>query len=415
MFNYSPYANAAEFWKARGKQWSKRMDAFAGPNGDLKKATQEIVGGAATPDEKLRKIYAAVMGLENTAYTREHEARENKAEGGKVNNAADVLTHKRGSATQLTLLFIGMARAAGFEAYAMYVPDRSENLFLPGWWSFRQFDDIIAIVTMDGKDRFFDPGSRYCEFGHLEWQHTFVEGLRQVSGGTEIGQTPGDGYAANKRTRVANLTMDEEGQVTGKIDLTFTGSAALRWRHLALSGDEESLQHALRTHLEEMLPKSLEVKVGEIKNLDDSSKPLAVSYEVKGTLGAPTGKRLVMPVDLFTAGSSATFPQEKRELPVYFQYAETVQDALRINFPKGFAVEATPTEGKFSIPQKAVYDITTTSTPTSYTTRRQFAFGDYLVPPSDYGTLRGFYSQFEAKDQDSVVLKVVAAEASGSN
>jgi hypothetical protein len=414
LFSFTPYDNATEYWKAKGKQWSKGADAFAGPNGDLRRATETVIGGATTPEEKLRKIYATVMGLENTAYTREHEARENKAEGGKVNNAADVLTHKRGSATDLTLLFVGMARAAGFEAYAMLVADRTDHVFAPGWLQIRQLDDTIAVVKVDGKDRFFDPGSRYCEFGHLAWQHTFVGGLRQTAGGTELGQTPGDGYTANKRTRVANLTMDEQGQVTGKIDLTFTGSAALHWRHRALSGDDESLRHALRTSLEGMLPKSLEVKVTDIKNLDDYEKPLAVSYEVKGSMGTPTGKRLVMPVDLFTAGATATFPQEKRELAVYFEYAEMVQDALRVNFPKGFAVEATPAEGKFTMPQKAAYDITTTSTPTSFTTRRQFVLGDFLIPSSDYSTLRGFYSQFEAKDQESVVLKVAPAAVASS-
>ena len=414
LFNFTPYQNAAEFWKVKGKQWSKRMDSFAGPNGDLRSATQTVIAGATTDDEKLHKIYATVMGLENTEYTREHEARENKAEGGKVSNAADVLAHKRGSAADLTLLFIGMARAAGFEAYAMDVPSRSQNLFMPGWMSFRQFDDIVAIVKVGGKEVFFDPGSRYCEFGHLEWQHTFVGGLRQVAGGTEIGQTPGDGYVANKRTRVANLTMDEQGHVTGKIDLTFTGSAALRWRHRSLTGDDESLRHALRTSLEGMLPKSLEVKVTEIKNLDDYEKPLAVSYEVKGSMGTPTGKRLVMPVDLFTAGSTATFPQEKREVAVYFDYAETVLDALRVNFPKGFSVEAMPTEGKFSIPQRAAYTISTTATPTSFTTRRLFALGDFLIPSADYGTLRGCYSQFESKDQESVVLKLTPAVAGGT-
>ena len=59
-----------------------------GPNGDLKKATQDVIAGATTPDEKLHKIYAAVMALENTNYTRVRDAREEKAEGGgKVDNA----------------------------------------------------------------------------------------------------------------------------------------------------------------------------------------------------------------------------------------------------------------------------------------------------------------------------------------
>jgi hypothetical protein len=58
--------------------------------------------------------------------------------------------------------------------------------------------------------------------------------------------------------------------------------------------------------------------------------------------------------------------------------------------------------------------MTTTSTPTSFTTRRKFVIGDFLFMPVDYGTLRGFYSQFEAKDQESVVLKT-APVAVGEN
>ena len=66
-----------------------------------------------------------------------------------------------------------------------------------------------------------------------------------------------------------------------------------------------------RSMLQALVPKSLEVKVAEIKNLDDYEQPLNVSFDVTGTLGTPTGKRLVMPVDLFTAGETATFPQEE--------------------------------------------------------------------------------------------------------
>jgi hypothetical protein len=89
-----------------------------------------------------------------------------------------------------------------------------------------------------------------------------------------------------------------------------------------------------------------------------------------------------------------------------------VQDALRVNFTTGYEVEATPAEGKFSIPKRALYDITTTSGPTNFTTRRTLVIGDFLYVMTDYTGLRGFYSQFEAKDQESVVLKTVEAPSS---
>ncbi len=416
LFNMQASHSFEEYWKDQGKEWSKRVDSFSNPNGDLTKATAAITAGANTQDEKLRKIYAAVMALENTSYTRAHEQTENKAAGvGKLNHVSDLLKLNRGNSTQIAELFVGMARAAGMKAYLMLVPDRSEELFTEAWLSFQQFDASIAIVNVDGKEMFFDPGSRYCPYGQLAWEHTMVKGLRQVDGGTVFGETTGDSFTANKTIRVANLKMSEDGEVTGNIDLSFTGSAALDWRHRALRGDNESLKEALRTSLEEMLPKTLEVKVSAIKDLDAYENPLKISYDVRGHLGTPTGKRLVLPVDLFEANSKAAFPHEKRELAVYFRYPQIKQDALRITFPKGFAVEAVPDTGKYTIPTRQSYVLTVESTPTSFTTRRNYAVGDVLVTVPEYPELRKFYTQLESKDQESVVLKVAPTQTASAS
>jgi hypothetical protein len=417
LFAFTPFHSAAEYWKEEGKEWSKRSDSFANPNGELKAATQTVIAGATSDDEKLKKIYAAVMALENTRFTRSHEQREEKAEaGGKVKTAADVLTHKRGSPTQLTELFVGMARAAGMKAYLMEVPDRSEELFTPQWQSFDQFDEVIAIVNVGGKEVFFDPGWRYTPYGHLAWEHTFVRGLRQTDSGTDFGGTDGDDYKYNRTDRVANLDMNDKGEVTGTIKLTFTGSPAVSWRHSALSGDVESLNHELVKWLGERVPKSLEVKVSEMVDVDDYEKPLVVMFDVKGTMGTVTGKRLLMPADFFEAGATATFPHEKREQAVYFHYPQSTLDALRVNFPKEFELEATPDSAKFSYPGAEQYTLAITSAPTSFTTRRGHLRGEVLVMQKDYDALRKFYAQFESKDQESVVLKVVSSgAAAGGN
>jgi hypothetical protein len=415
LFNFTAERTSAEWWKNEGKNWSKRVDSFADPNSELKRETATITAGATTEDEKLRKIYDAVMGLENTHYTREHEQREEKAEGGgQVKSAADVLSHKRGNQTQLTELFVGMARAAGMKAYLMYVPDRSEELFIPNWLSFRQFDDLIAIVNVDGKEEYFDPGCRYCGYGHLAWQHTVVQGLRQSEKGTEFGATPGEDYKYNLVTRVANMKMDDTGQITGKIDLAFLGADAVEWRHKALRGDEESLNHALRTHLEDMVPKSLQVKVDKVENLTDYDKPVKVSYVVTGTLGTHMGKRVIMPSDIFLSGASATFNDEKREQAVYFEYPRFLQDALRLNLPDTMSVEGTPTVAKFDLPKEELYTFSVVSDPKGFTTRRNHIQGELLVMPKDYETLRKYYAQFESKDQESVVLKAAPAVASAA-
>jgi len=59
----------------------------------------------------------------------------------------------------------------------------------------------------------------------------------------------------------------------------------------------------------------------------------------------------------------------------------------------------------------AVYSMSVVAAPKNFTTRRSYMFGGTLVLPKDYPELRTFYSQFESKDQESVVLKVVPASA----
>jgi hypothetical protein len=417
LFNFTAEHTAADWWKDEGKDWSKGMDSFADPNSELKKETAEITSGATNDDQKLQKIYVAVMKLENTRYTRAHNQQEERAEGGhQVKNASDVLSQKRGSEAQLTALFVGMARAAGMKAYFMYVPDRSEEIFIPGWMSLRQFDDEIAIVNVDGTEKYFDPGCRYCAYGHLAWQHTLVQGLRQFDKGTEFGGTPTDDFKFNQLTRVANLKMDDAGQITGTIDLTFTGADAVEWRHRALSGDEESLNHALRTHLEDMVPRSLQVKVGKIENVAEYEQPLKVSYDVTGTLGTHTGKRVLLPSDIFLSGESAPFADEKRQEAVYFHYPRYVQDAQRINLPATMSVEALPDAVRFDLPKQEAYTLAVTGDAKGFTTRRNYVQGELLVMPKDYDSLRKFYAQFESKDQESVVLKAAPAmAASGGN
>ena len=409
-FSFSAYRSQQEFWQNKGKQWSKHVNSFAGPNGALRDATAKVTAGATTPEEKLHKIYSAVMALENTDYTREHDQREDKAAGmGQVSNATDVLAHGRGTPKQLTELFIGMARAAGLSAYAMWVPDRSEDIFTPMWMDTRQLDDYVAVVTLDGKEHFFDPGSRYCPYGQLAWQHTAVNGIRQTDNGTTIENTVFEPYKSNRLTRVANLTMDAHGEITGSLDLTFTGSPALRWRQVALRGDDEGLRKALREHAESMVPKTLEVEVADVKDVTEYEKPLSVHYKVKGTIGNFMGKRAVLPSDIFLVNQTAAFPHEKRENAVYFEYPHVTQDAVRINLPHELAVEAIPSSAKYTLPNLGIYLLQVEQTPTYITTRRDFMFGDVVVLPKDYANLRSFYAQFESKDQESVVLKPASA------
>ena len=416
LFYYTSYRNADDFWKNEAKYWAKTRDKFIGPGPAVSAAVKDVTLPTDTPERKLRKLYAEVQKLENTRYTRSHSGSEDKSQGlGEIKNTDDIWRRKRGSDDELAELYVAMARAAGMKAYLMAVTSRDHAVFYAGYLSLSQLNDDIAIVNVDGKDLYFDPGSRFCPYGHLEWKHTQSGGIRQIDGGGVIAGTPGENYAASRIQRVANLTLDEHGEATGTVKMTYIGAPALRWRHVALEGDEESLRRDLRTSMEELLPPGLEINVATIDKLTDYEQPLSVLFNVKGGLGSATGKRLLLPGDIFEANSKTIFPHEKRSVGVYFQYGHIVQDAVRINFPKGFVVESSPADAKLQFKNFAVYTIDAQSAPTNVTVRRNYSLGEVIYLTEEYPGLRTFYSGMEAKDQQSLVLKLRSPEEKASN
>jgi hypothetical protein len=410
LFYYTGYRNADEFWKSEGKSWAKNQDKFIGPGSAVTAAVKDIVSPSDTPDQKLRKIYAAVMKLENTTYTREHSSAEEKAQGFKeVHTADDIWTRKRGSDDQIARLFVSMARAAGFKAYLARVTNRSHSLFVQNYLSLDQLDDDIAIVSVDGKDHFFDPGSRFCPYGHLSWQHTYAQGIRQVDGGDDFLTAPGEPYTFSRVQRIANLAIDSQGALSGNISMIYAGDPAMRWRQRFARGDSASLEREIRTSVENLMPSGVEVKVSSIDKLDDYEQPLTANLAVKGTIGSSTGKRVLLPGDIFTANTKPTFPHEKREMPVYFDYPSITQDAVRIAFPHTFSIESLPSATNEAYEKSVAYSLAPESTPNNFTIRRTYALGEIVFTSTQYPTLRAFYSKMETKDQENVVLTTVSA------
>jgi len=422
-FYYTAYTSRDNFWKDGGKRWSKSRDHFIGPGSKVRAAVNELVQPGDTEDQKLRKIYAAVLKLENTVYTRQRSRSEEHADGlGEVKNTDDVWERKRGTDDQLAELFVAMARAAGFKAYVMGVTNRDKSLFLPSYLSLDQLNDDVAIVNVGGKDQFFDPGQPFCPFGDLAWKHTMTQGLRQTENGAETATTPAASYKQSRTDRVAALTLDDHGIATGTVTLTFLGSPALQWRQRYLLGDAESLNHEFENTLQQMMPGGMEIKVKAMQNVDDYEKPLIVNFDVKGAIASSAGKRVLVPADIFVSSAKPTFSHEKREQAVYFPYASTTLDLVRVTFPAGYTIESAPPSENIPYKYKdkatghdmtsAAYELKTEQTPNSVLIRRTVLMGDILFTTDQYPGLYSFFSKFEARDHEPTVLKPAAQTAS---
>lgn len=405
LFYYTRFHNSQEYWAATGKEWSKNIDRFVGPGGKVADYARTLVSPADTEDQKVRKLYAAVMQMENTDFSRERTTREDKQAGFReVKNTEDVLKRERGTSDQLTQLFVALARAVGLKAYVMGVADRDQRLWLAMYLSLRQVDANIAIVQINGKDVYFDPGERYCEPEHLSWRHAMTGGIRQTDGGAVLASTPSESYKAAHTTRIADLKLDERGEATGTVNLTYTGDPALRWRHVALTGDDTKLNDELKDSMERVLPGGMEVKVTSIENLKEYDKPLQVKFEVKGAVGSSTGKRLLLPADVFVTNTKPRFTEPNRQIAVDMHYPSDDQDAVRYKLPEGMVVESSPAATKEKLLNFASFDMKSVRGPDSVTSYRNLALAETIFLPKEYDDLKTFYGKLESKEQETVVL-----------
>jgi hypothetical protein len=227
-FYYSGYPTGAEFWRNEGKRWTKETDRFADPGKSLKNAVAELVDASDSDEQKARKIYTAVMKLDNTDFTREKSSAERKSEKLKaIRNAEDVWLQKSGTSDDLALLYVALARAAGLHVYPVQVVNRDRAIFDPNYLTLSQLDDYIVDVVLNGKDVYLDPGQKMCPFGLLHWKHSFASGLRLTDAGPVAATTPMGSYTTTAFERVADLNIDDAGNLKGTARFILTGQEAL--------------------------------------------------------------------------------------------------------------------------------------------------------------------------------------------
>jgi hypothetical protein len=227
-FYYQGTPKADEYWQNEEKFWNKDVETFVGRNEGIATAVSRVASPADTPEQKVQKIYALVASLKNEsrdpkfarqkAYALEYKSAECIMESGITGIAAsggpagcvhtenspveqkrqtrgvrDVL-QEGGSHDELNRLFVAMVRAAGIPASLIWVTDRSQQAFIKEFLSTDQLDGEIAVVQLDGKDVFLDPGTRFCPYGITDWRYSSVMGLRQNTNGSGLGETPALDY-----------------------------------------------------------------------------------------------------------------------------------------------------------------------------------------------------------------------------
>jgi len=392
-------------WLDLGKRYYDVYERYMAADRGVKEAALKAIGSETEPGMKLRKVYERVQQLRNLTFERIRTPEERKAEHiQRNNNVGDVLAHGYGTFEDLTLLFVAMARSAGFDASPVMVPDRRRRFFVKDWTSSLQIDSVFAAVNLNGKDMYLEPGTRFCPYGFVRWNHTEIDALKLDRKGGVFIKAPSMGYDKSVTTRKADMTLAEDGTLKGSVVLELKGAEALEHRLDAIDRDEAGRKKDLEEELKQWLPTGSLVKMAVAQGWEDFDAPLVARLDVEvPNYASLAGKRLLIPAFLFQLKQNQAFAHSQRKYPVYFPYPFTDNDVVTMKIPQGFTLESAPKPEDAKLPY-ARYQNVSNFDGLQLVTQRQLAFNAIYLPLYKYSELKSFFGKVQAGDEQQAVL-----------
>lgn len=409
----SPEHDPDKFWNSFGKKNNGLIESFVGKRKAMEEAVTQIVSPNDSPELKLHKIYDRVQKIRNTTYEEQKTEQELKRDKEKLaENVEEVWKRGYGEGPQLTWLFLALARAAGFEAYACFVPDRYQYFFNPKTMESRKLDATIVLVKLNGKELYFDPGSEFTPYGMLTWSETGVPGLRLDKDGGSWIKTTLPESSDSRIERKAKLRLTDLGDLEGKLTVTCTGLDALYQRVEERHADDAARKKFLEDQVRSQAPVALEVELTNNPDWGGSETPLVAEYDVKiSGWASGAGKRSMMPTAIFTEGEKHMFEHAERVQPIYFEYPYEKDEDITIELPAGWKVDSVP-PAQNKDGHVVAYSTRAENGTGSLHLTRKLNVGILLMEAKYYPALRNFFQAVRTGDEQQIVLLPGTANAS---
>ncbi len=124
----------------------------------------------------------------------------------------------------------------------------------------------------------------------MHWKHSLADGFR-LTEKRDLVQvtTPPVTYKSSTLQRVAYLTIDPAGQLTGSVRFVMSGpERAARWRQLTLENDEDEVKKQFNEFIQGQFPDGVQADFDHFLGLDDYTANLLAIIKVSGSLGTAT-------------------------------------------------------------------------------------------------------------------------------
>src|SRR5262249_42480184 len=376
-------------------------------NDDVKRAAASAVGDAATPEQKVERLFdfcrTKIKNVDDDA-SGVTDAVKSKL---KNESPADTLKHGMGTGVDIGRLFGALAIATGFDARLAVLGDRSDMFFDPHFCDDYFLTRAEVAIKFGEQWRFFDPSSPYLPFGMLRWEEEGVQALiADPKQGTFV-PTPLSTPDKTVEKRTASLTLAEDGTLEGDINIEYTGH--LGFLKKEQNSDDSPAQR--EQNLSDMVKKRLstaEVTNVKIENVNDPVKPFTYSFHVRVPgYAQKTGKRLFLQPGFFERGIDVLFSGSTRKHAMYFHFPWSEEDEVTIKLPSGFELDNADAPQPFHANNVAGYDvkIMVANKNEALIYKRKFVFQALFFPVESYAGVKKLFDVLHENDNHTITLK----------
>lgn len=392
-----PYS-MIKYYTARWANIDKKLLDDSNYGGNAKKAglfKDEINKGELTLDNA-RKIQETIKSkVKWNGSRRQYPSK----------NLKDILKEGIGNSADINFLLVNALKSGGFDAYPVFLSTRSNGRIPIANPSLTVLNNTITAVRIDTMMYYTDASSKYGDWNILPKEDMVPQArildpdgcywvdLTKLSSGVE--------YV------YANYNFAED-KLQGKIILEQKGNCAMDFRsdYFEQNKDKEEFIEKLAA------ASSAQISDFTIEGEQDPSSNVKINYVT--SIDSPLGDDHIyinpMQIKQF---STNPFRAETRVFPVQFRYPESYLQVVNIAIPEGYVIEELPKSEKYTFGENNsitfLYRIAQNKNVVSLF--YQFQLKELMILPTEYESLRDFFSKLVAKNSELIVLKKMTENA----
>lgn len=346
-----------------------------------------LIQGLTTVDEKAETIFNYVKSRMNW----------NKFNGIYCDNGVKkAYQDKTGNSADINLMLVSMLRFAGLESNPVLISTRSNGIAI--FPTRTAFNTVIAgvqngqnLILLDATNKFSFVNILPTE--DLNWLGRIIK----KDGTSEFVELTPKDLSIDSRNMI--FTLDEKGELSGKVRNQFSNYFAFRYRNSKLSAE---------SYIEKLeKEENIEVSEYELTNDDNFNEPIVEKFTVKSANSVDIiGNKMYISPLLYLATKENPFKQETREYPVDFSFPLRNKYLINITIPDGYAVENLPKPMAIAMDQNfGTYKFSITNTsPNLIQVSATLDINSPIIPSEDYNTLKEFFKMMIEKENEKIVL-----------